>query len=230
MKLLLIDQDRDLIEMLTGWLKTRGYEVYRAYSAEQARTVWLERRPDLVLADPATEPVKLLSFCQELQRVHDALLLVVSSVRGVADEVACLEAGADDYMRKPFSPSQLLAHIYAVSRRARSTLNHQPPSTVQIGSLRVDHVHRQVQVRGKEKRLTPTECKLLYLLAVNANQVCTANQIVTAVWGYTGDGDSSLIKAHIRHLRQKIEPDPNHPCLLLTVPAVGYTLVDHSGE
>jgi len=86
-------------------------------------------------------------------------------------------------------------------------------------------LHNEVSVQGETFRLTPTESKLLHLLAVNVNDVCTASQIVTHVWGYNGDGDASLIKAHIRHLRQKIEPEPGHPRYLCTVPGVGYTLL-----
>ena len=91
-------------------------------------------------------------------------------------------------------------------------------------------MHNAVTVDGKEARLTPTESKMLHLLAVNANDVCTAGQIVTHVWGYEGDGDSGLIKAHIRHLRQKIEPNPGNPYYILTIPGVGYTLIRRSNN
>lgn len=225
MKLLVIDSDRDLVEMLTSWLKTLGYEVYRAYTAERARTEWLEQRPDLVILDTALKDEDMLALCRELRMKHDALILVVTDGKDVQDEVRCLESGADDYLRKPFFPSQLLARIRAVSRRARSTLERRPSSVVTVGPVCVDTLHNEVKVSGKTVRLTPTESKMLHLLAVNANDVCTANQIVTHVWGYDGDGDACLIKAHIRHLRQKIEPDPSHPRYILTVAGVGYTLV-----
>ena len=96
---------------------------------------------------------------------------------------------------------------------------------ITVGPLCVDLLHNQVSVQGIIFHLTPTESKLLHLLAINANDVCTAEQIVTHVWGYNGDGESCLIKAHIRHLRQKIEPDSGNPRYILTVPGVGYTLV-----
>jgi DNA-binding response OmpR family regulator len=225
MKILIIDSDRDLIEMLTSWLKTLGYNVHRAYTTEQAKTEWVEQRPDLVLLDTAFKGVDMLALCRELRATHDALVLVITDGKDVQDEVRCLESGADDYLRKPFFPSQLLARIRAVSRRARSTLERRPSSIVTVGPICVDSLHNEVTVQGKTSRLTPTESKLLHLLAVNANDVCTARQIVAHVWGYDGDGDATLIKAHIRHLRQKIEPDPGNPCYVLTVPGVGYTLV-----
>ena len=225
MKLLIIDSDRDLVEMLTSWLKTLEYEVYRAYNGERARSEWLEQRPDLVIIDPMLKGVDVLEMCRDLRAKHDTLMLILTDSRDVQDEVRCLESGADDYLYKPFFPAQLLARIRAVSRRARSTLECRPSSVVTVGPLRVDSLHNEVTVHGKTVRLTRTESKLLHLLAINANDVCTANQIVTHVWGYDGDGDAGLIKAHILHLRQKIEPSPSDPRYILTVPSVGYTLI-----
>jgi len=224
MRLLVIDSDRDLVEMLTSWLRTLGYEVYRAYNAEKARSEWVERCPDLVILDTALQDVDALAMCHELRQKHDALVMVVTDGKDVQDEIRCLDAGVDDYLRKPFFPSQLLARIRAISRRARSTLERQPSSVITVGPICVDSLHNEATVRGKVVRLTPTESKLLHLLAANVNEVCTANHIVTHVWGYNGEGDVCLIKAHIRHLRQKIEPDPGHPRYILTVPGVGYTL------
>jgi DNA-binding response OmpR family regulator len=230
MKLLVIDSDRDLVEMLTSWLKTLGYDVYRAYTVERARVEWIEQRPDLVILDTALKDADALAMCRDMRSKHDALVMVVTDGKDVQDEVRCLESGADDYLRKPFFPSQLLARIRAVSRRTRSTLERRPSSVITVGPVCVDSLHNEVTMNGKTSRLTPTESKLLHLLAVNANDVCTANQIVTHVWGYDGDGDVSLIKAHIRHLRQKIEPDPGSPRYIVTVPGVGYTLIRRSVE
>lgn len=230
MKLLIIDPDRDSVEMLTGWLKMLGYEVHRAYTGEQAKVEWEQYLPDLVIIDTALKDVNALGMCRDLCSKHDALVLVLTEGKDVHDEVRCLESGADDYLRKPFFPAQLLARIRAVSRRARASLEQRPSSILTVGPICVDALHKEVTILGKTSRLTPTESKLLHLLAVNANDVCTAGQIVTYVWGYDGDGDGSLIKAHIRHLRQKIEPDPGNPRYILTVPGVGYTLVRRSTE
>jgi DNA-binding response OmpR family regulator len=174
MKLLVVDSDRDLVEMLTSWLKTLGYEVHRAYTAERAKIEWIEQRPDLVIMDTALKGVDMLSLCRELRNKHDALILVVTDGKDVQDEVRCLEAGADDYLRKPFFPSQLLARIRAVSRRARSTLERRPSSVVTVGPICVDSLHNEVKIHGKMTRLTPTESKLLHLLAISAIVVCTA--------------------------------------------------------
>src|SRR5437588_5957991 len=223
MKLLLVDNDRYWIEMLNGWLKTMGYEVRRAYTTEQARVEWIEQQPDLVILDPGLKDGDGLAMCRELRVKHDALVLVVTEGKDATDEIHCLEGGADDYLLKPCFPSQLLARIRALSRRARSTLKQRPSSILTLGPLHVDSMHNTVSVYGKTVHLTSTESKLLHLLAINANQVCTADQIVTYVWGYLGD--ASLIKAHIHHLRQKIEPVLDTPHFIDTVPGVGYKLV-----
>ena len=230
MKVLIVDTDRDQIEMLKSWLKTLGYEVYRAYTGERAKIEWEEQEPDLVLLDTCLKDVDALAMCRDMRHKHDALVLVMTDGKDVQDEVRCLESGADDYLRKPFFPSQLLARIHALSRRGRSTLSQRPSSIITVGPLRVDALHNEVSMNGKVASLTPTESKLLHLLAINANNVCTAEQIVSHIWGFGNDGDSGLIKAHIRHLRQKIEPEPSKPCYILTVPGVGYTLVRQTSE
>jgi DNA-binding response OmpR family regulator len=230
MKILIVDDDRDLVEMLTGWLKTLGYEVHRAYSGERAKIEWEEHQPDLIILDTTLKDTDALKLCRDMQAKHDALILVINDGKDVQDEVRCLESCADDYLRKPFFPSQLLARIRAMSRRGRSTLSQRPSSIITVGPICVDSLHNEVQVNGKTSRLTPTESKLLHLLAVNANNVCTSNQIVSHIWGFGNEGDVGLIKAHIRHLRQKIEPDPGTPLFILTVPGVGYTLVRRSTE
>ncbi len=230
MKLLIVDSDRDLVEMLWSWLKTLGYEVHRAYNGERAKIEWEEQKPDLVILDTALKDIDALQMCRDMRHKHDALVLVITDGKDVQDEVRCLESGADDYLRKPFYPSQILARIRAVSRRGRSSLEQRPSSIITVGPLRVDALHNLVSINGKTARLTPTESKLLHLLAVNANNVCTADQIVSHIWGFGNDGDSCLIKAHIRHLRQKVEPEPGNPHYILTVPGVGYTLMRYPGE
>src|SRR5438105_5538887 len=102
MKLLIVDPDRDLVEMLKSWLKTLGYEVYRAYTGERAKREWEEQEPDLVLLDTGVKDVDALALCREMRHTHDALVLVITEGKDVQDEVRCLESGADDYLRKPF--------------------------------------------------------------------------------------------------------------------------------
>src|SRR6202049_3829543 len=200
MKLLIVDNDRDLVEMLTSWLKTLGFEVHRAYTGQRAKIVWEEQKPDLVILDSALKDIDALAMCGDMRHIHDALVMVVTDGKDVQDEVKRLESGADDYLRKPFFPSQILARIRAVSRRGRSTLSQRPSSIVKVGPLQVDSLHNEVRVNGKTTRLTPTESKLLHLLAVNVNNVCTASQIVSHIWGFGNDGDCGLVRGTVRHV------------------------------
>jgi len=229
-KLLFIDTDHELITMVGGWLRTLGYQIHCAFSIEQAKAAWYEQQPDLVIIDAYFGEDSTLALCRDMRSKHDALVMVVANSKSIDEEIHWLEAGADDFLRKPFYPSQLLAHIRTLGRRMRWTLEHRPSSIITVGPLRVDSLHNEVTINGKTSRLTPTESKLLHLLALNANDVCTSGQIVSHVWGYTEDGDACLIKAHIRHLRQKIEPDPAAPRYILTIPGVGYTLTNPVDE
>jgi len=134
-----------------------------------------------------------------------------------------LEMGADDYLRKPFSPRQLMARIKAIMRRASNTRGTSNTSTVTVGPVTLDAMRHEVTRDNVKVRLTPTESRLLHLLITHTGQVLTTDMIIERVWGYDEAGDSGLVKTHIRHLRQKIEPDSNNPQFIMTVPGVGYT-------
>ncbi len=155
LKLLIVDQDRHLVEMLTSWLKTLGYDVHLAYTAEHAKSEWEETQPDMVIIDTQLKDVDALAMCHQMQQQHDALVVVMTDGKDVQDEIQCLEAGADDYVRKPFFPSQLLARIRALSRRGRSTLKQRPFSIITVGPICVDSLHNEVTIHGKTARLTP---------------------------------------------------------------------------
>lgn len=225
MKLLVADSDADLVEMLTSWLRVRGYQVRYALSAERIKSEWIEQRPDLVIIDTALKGIDSLGLCRDLRTTHDALVLAIAREQDIDTQTRCLESGADAYLAKPFLPSQLIAHIHALSRRVRRTLSRDPSSILTLGPIRIDSLRHEVSVKGKVSRLTPTESKILHLLAVNANDVCTLDQIVAHVWGYGDHSDTTLVKAHIRHLREKIERDPSKPSQIVTVAGSGYMLV-----
>jgi DNA-binding response OmpR family regulator len=174
--------------------------------------------------------VDALALCWDLQSKHNALVLILAREEDVQWEIHCLEAGADDYLPKPFFPQQLLAHIHAVSRRARATLKMRPSSVVTVGPICIDSLRNSATAYGKMVQLTPTESKLLHMLAVNANDVCTADQIVTHIWGYDDADAASLIRSLIRRLRKKLEPDPSKPRFIVTVPKIGYMLVRQPEE
>ena len=224
MRLLLVDHDREQINIMFGWLRARGYDVERASTVEQAERVWKQQQPDLVIIDPAHQRVDALAMCRQMQQYHDALILVVTAEKDVQDEIRCLEAGADDYLRKPFFPKQLLARIRALLRSNHASAKQRSLAPLAVGKLTIDPLRHQVHMGARICRVTPMESTLLWVLAVNANHCCSASQLAAQLWANDGTKEMARIKKHIHGLRQKIEPDPSRPYFLLTVPDVGYML------
>jgi DNA-binding response OmpR family regulator len=172
-----------------------------------------------------------LKMCQEMRGKHDALVVVTTDDQNPQLRAMFLESGADDFLRKPYSPAQLPAYINdASARRGYSKLIEMPSSIITVGPIRVNALYGEVSVDGKMSRLTPMESIVLHFLAVNANHVCTYSQIASYIWRFNNDGDTGLIKAYIRHLRRKIEPDPYNPIYIITIPEVGYMLVSHERD
>ncbi len=162
--------------------------------------------------------------CRQMRTETNSMVLILSALDREDDEVRGLELGADDYLRKPFSPRQLLARIKALMRRSSSTRGTSgSSSSITVGPVTLDAMRHEVTRDGVKVRLTPTESRLLHLLISHTGQVLTTDMIIERVWGYDADGNSGLVKTHIRHLRQKVEPDPNSPQYIMTVPGVGYT-------
>lgn len=231
MKILVVDTDRDWVEMLTSWLKKLGYEAYHVYTGEQAKIEWEKQQPDLVILDTNVRDVDALHVCREMRRKHDALVVMTTDDQDPQLRVMCLESGADDYLRKPYSPAQLPAYINtSLARRGRPNLAEIPSSIITVGPIRVDARHCEVSVDGRTASLTPMESMVLHFLAVNANTVCTFSQIGSYVWRVNNDGGTGLLNSYIRHIRQRVEPDPIHPTYILTVSGVGYTFVSHDPD
>ena len=223
MKIMVADDDRDMVDMLSYWLKGHGYEVIRAFDGEQAIKRWRESLPDLVILDIQMPKLDGFEVCRQMRNETNSMVLILTALDREDDEVRGLELGADDYLRKPFSPRQLLARIKAVMRRAGNVRGVAGTSTVTVGPITLDAMRHEVTRDGAKVRLTPTESRLLHLLITNTGQVLTTDMIIERVWGYDETGDSGLVKTHIRHLRQKVEPAPNSPRFIMTVPGVGYT-------
>jgi DNA-binding response OmpR family regulator len=222
-KIMVADDDRDMVDMLSYWLKGHGYDVVRAFDGEQAIKRWRETLPDLVILDIQMPKLDGFEVCRQMRSETNSMVLILTAHDREDDEVRGLEMGADDYLRKPFSPRQLLARIKAVMRRSSSTRGVSASSAITVGPVTLDAMRHEVVRDGVKVRLTPTESRLLHLLITHTGQVLTTDMIIERVWGYDDAGDSGLVKTHIRHLRQKVEPDPNSPQYIMTVPGVGYT-------
>nr|BBH94551.1 alkaline phosphatase synthesis transcriptional regulatory protein PhoP [Thermogemmatispora argillosa] len=223
MKILVADDDRDMVDILSYWLKGHGYEVVRAFDGEQAIKRWRETLPDLVILDVEMPKIDGFEVCRQMRNETNSMVLILTAHDQEEDEIRGLELGADDYLRKPFSPRQLLARIKAILRRASNVRGSTNSSTITVGPFSLDAMRHEVVRDGVKIRLTPTESRLLHLLMTHTGQVLTTDMIIERVWGYDEAGDSGLVKTHIRHLRQKIEPNANQPRYITTVPGVGYT-------
>jgi len=225
MKILVVDDDRETVDLLTYCLRGFGYEVVRAFDGAHALTEWREQRPDLVILDVEMPKLDGFEVCRRMTNESTALVLFLSCHDREADEVRGLDLGADGYLRKPFSPKQLLAHIRALTRRNGGSHLGAKTSSIAVGPVALDSMRHEATRSGAKVRLTPTESRLLHLLLTHSGQVLTTDQIVERVWGYEDAGGTGLVKTHIRHLRQKIEPIPGTPQYIVTVPGVGYTFM-----
>jgi two-component system KDP operon response regulator KdpE len=226
---LVVEDEVPLRRFLRTSLASRDYRLVEAGTLREAEQLLTSHRPDLVLLDlqlPDGDGVDFTRAIREWTRVP----VVVVSARGrEEDKVRALDAGADDYLTKPFGVDELLARLRAALRRA-ATPPAPPESPVLVaGALRVDLASREVRVGDREVHLTPIEFRLLVLLARNAGRVLTHGQILREVWGPGHEDQTHYVRVHMAELRKKIEADPARPRLLLTEPAVGYRLREPDG-
>jgi DNA-binding response OmpR family regulator len=219
--ILIIDDDPDLCVLVGTILAKTGYEVEAAYDGRSGLEKAAELQPDLILLDIMMPDKNGWEVGEELREVCGAPVIFLSARGGERDVVRGLQLGADDYISKPFRHHELVARIEAVLRRAGTA----PKETVyQIGDLTIDRPRWEVR-RGDELiHLTPTEFKLLLLLAQHAGRPVTHKDILTEVWGGKHEHNLNLLKVYIRQLRQKIEQNPDRPQYLLTKRGVGYRI------
>ena len=223
MKIMVADHDRDMVDLLSFWLKGYGYDVVRAFDGEQAIKRWHEAWPDLVIVDLHMSKYSGFDVCQQIRSETHAMALILIGSDCEEDEVRGLEMGADDYLRKPFSPRRLLARITAVMRRSSPSHPDAGSPVITVGPITLNSLHYEVFRDASKVKVTPTESRLLHLLMTHTGQVLTPGIISSRMWGYDEVGNTGLIKTHIRHLRQKVERDAKSPRHILTVPGKGYT-------
>lgn len=223
MNILIADPDNEFVTILSYWLRSHGHNPLIAQDANETLNIWREQSPELALVDLALPGTNGTDFCQRLRLEGMGLILVLTDPRQEEEEARALEQGADDFLVKPVSMRQLQARINALGRRAQKFAAAASGSQVKIGPTSVNLARQEVTRNGRRYRLTPTEGRLLQLLISNAGQVLPTRTILQRIWSYEGS-ESALIKTHIHHLRQKIEPDPEKPRFLLTIPTIGYIL------
>ena len=225
-RVLVVDDEPQILRALQLKLNGAGYTVDTAATASEARIKASMRPPEAIILDVLLPDGRGTDVCRELRSWSDVPILVLSAVGEEQEKIAALDAGADDYVTKPFSGDELLARLRAALRRTR-------PSTqplVEVGDLRIDLERRQVTMAGREIQLTPIEYDLLRLLAENEGKLMTHPTILREIWGPAYAEESNYLHVYVSHVRRKIEPDPARPRYILNQPGVGYRLVDPSGS
>jgi two-component system KDP operon response regulator KdpE len=224
---LVVEDEPQVRRFLRASLTSHGYRMVEAATMREAEQLATSHNPDLFLLDLGLPDGDGLDLTRALREWTRAPIIVLSARGREEDKVNALDSGADDYLTKPFGVNELLARLRVALRRAQAAPQEMP--LVDIGPLRVDLARREVTMEGREVRLTPTEFKLLALLARNAGKVLTHRQILREVWGPNAT-QSHYVRVQMAELRKKLEADPARPRLLVTEVGVGYRLRDRVGE
>ncbi len=219
--ILVVDDEKPIRRFLRVSLQGHGYTVFEATSGAEAMQEAVGRHPDVIILDLGLPDMDGIEVTRQLREWSSVPIIVLSVRDHESDKIAALDAGADDYLTKPFGIGELLARIRVNMRRAVKT-DEEP--VFEVGDLRVDLARRLVTLKGANIDLTPNEYDILRLLVRNPGKVLTHRQILHEIWGVGYEAESHLLRVNISNLRHKIEADPNRPEYILTEPGVGYRL------
>lgn len=224
MTILLVEDDRDLADIIAYTLRRSDYEVLTTYDGFSALRLIKSRDPSLVVLDVNLPRIDGWGVLQQIRTSSTVPVIMLTACDEDADVVRGLRLGADDYVTKPFSPTQLVARVEAVMRRAQ--LNHagERARTLELGEITLDLGLHRVTIGQRTLNLTKIEFRLLHELALHAGEVVSHQELARRVWGYQEVDSGAITKSHIRNLRRKIEPDPRQPSYLQTVAGLGYRL------
>ena len=220
---LVVEDEPQVRRFLRAALSAHGYRLLEAGGVREAEQLATSHNPDVFLLDLSLPDGDGLDLTRRLREWTRSPIVVLSARGREEDKVNALDAGADDYLTKPFGVNELLARLRVALRHARAAPD--APAVLEAGPLRIDLARREVTVDGREVRLTPTEYKLLALLARHAGKVLTHRQILREVWGPNAT-EAHWVRVHMAELRKKLEADPARPRMLVTEPGVGYRLRD----
>lgn len=219
--ILVVDDEPQIRRVLKTALVAAGYTSRDARSGEEALEKLREERPDLAIVDINLPGISGFEVCREIRETCDVPIIMLSVRNSEKDKVRALDAGADDYVVKPFGTQELLARVRANLRRHHPS-GQEEPMTVSSHGLTIDFAARTVTARGRKLRLTPKEFDLLHYLVVHANKAIPHRQLLQSVWGPDYGEETEYLRVFVNQLRKKIESDPANPKFLLTEPWVGY--------
>ncbi len=223
--ILIVDDEPKIVRTVRAYLENAGFRVVTAGDGQMALTVFRHERPALVVLDLGLPVLDGLDVARALRKDSDVPIIMLTARVDEADRLIGLELGADDYVSKPFSPRELTARVRAVLRRAGGGRDPGPVPVVS-GDVRIDLERRRVSIGGRAVELSPTEFDLLTVLARHPGRVFTRLELLDRVQGYAFEGYERTVDAHVKNLRQKIEPSPKEPQYVLTVYGVGYKFRD----
>lgn len=224
LKILLVDDEINLVDPMAYTLKQRGFDTAIAYNGEQAIKIYESEEPDLILLDwsmPDVSGIDVLKHIRKSQNFVPVIMITGKSAK--EDIVEGLEAGADDYITKPFNWEELMARVNSAIRRAQQP-NASHPKRIRFGKVILDVKTHRAWLEDKELNLSPREYSMLELFMQNPKRIYSRDELIEKVWGLDFDGDSKTVDVHICWLRQKIEEDPNKPKIIQTVRGFGYRL------
>jgi two-component system KDP operon response regulator KdpE len=224
-RILVVDDEPKLVRLVREVLSATGYRVLSTGSGESAIEMAALEQPDVILLDVVLSgATDGYAVARRVREFSDMPIIMLTARARESDLLRGFDSGADDYLTKPFSSQELLARVRAVLKRARREPTAPAETEILCGALRIDLARHRVTVGDREVHLTPTEYNLLHELATHRNRVLLHEQLLTAVWGPEYRDDLDYLRAYIRYLRQKLEPDPANPKMIMTEPGVGYML------
>jgi two-component system KDP operon response regulator KdpE len=221
-RVLVVDDERAIRHFLRASLAAHGYTVLEATTGQEALAAVVGQRPDLIILDLGLPDVDGIEVTRRIREWSTIPIIILSVREHEADKVAALDAGADDYLTKPFGVGELLARLRVALRHA---VQPTAEAVFTAGDLTVDLARRSVAVSEHDIQLTPTEYELLKALVLNAGKVLTHRQLLRQVWGVGYENEAHLLRVNMSNLRRKIEPEPARPIYILTEPGVGYRLL-----
>jgi two-component system KDP operon response regulator KdpE len=223
--ILVVDDEREIVRALQGALTAHDYTVFTASSGEEAIAMVTQHRPDLLLLDLLLPGLSGLEVVRRVRAMSNVPIIVLSVKEAEHDKVEALDLGADDYIAKPFGMKEVLARVRVALRHVAQTTSGVEPK-FEVGPLSVDFAQRRVQLNGRDVSLTPTEYDLLKVFITYRGKLLTRQMLMKGVWGAEAHARTHSLHVYVAQLRQKIEPVPERPRFILTIPGVGYRFND----
>ncbi len=221
---LVVDDESNILRFVRANLRASGYEVASATNGAEALAQFEAVNPNVVILDIMLPEIDGLEVCRRIRNISDIPIIMITAKDDIQDAVEGLNAGADDYITKPFAVEELLARINAVMRRVKNIVTQTPADKIKLGNLLIDLSQRQAIINGQSAHLTPTEYRLLTYLVNNVDKVVSHEELLIAIWGSEYKECTHYLRVSIGRLRQKIETDPSNPEIIVTCSGVGYMI------